>query len=743
MVFQADTTAWIILRSLYLLKKMAYIEKLLIILLKTDWEYNRDMLKRLSILTLLSVSLVFSARSSSAQTLDPGTTPHQIFMGILYVTTPPEWLGPDGGLIPAVAVDPQSPNIVYAGTWGAGVFRSTDGGSTWREVSRGLGNRYINALGIDPDNPSVLYAGTYQGKLYKTIDAGQSWFLSSNGIQEQAIVYSIAVNPASPNIVYIATRGVSNNDAAPWSGVIYKTEDSGATWQPVLSDLAGDSQQDWAYDLAINPNSTNIIYAATHQHGPYRSTNSGRDWSSITHGITNYSTRAIVVDPQSGFPSTLYTGVWTKSGVFKSTDGGKTWSLKSSGISGANIYQMDIDPFQTNILYAATYNMGIMESRDGGSTWTLSGLQDDPIGTVVVNPVDSQVVYGATAGDGLFISKDRGESWTHSQTGLQATNVTGMVVQPDNPATLYAGLKGGGVAKSSDSGSTWSEMNTNLGDKFINALVPNPAGSTLFALTNSAGIYRCDISAGNCWVRSEIYGPAPAGPVQASSAFTRREELLGQFYDPGNPEPAAAPNASSAPLLSMTFAPSNPAIAYLGMQEAGLYKSTDGGTSWGPVGLLPLSVWGLTVQPDDPNQVYAATSQVGVVKASMDGGATWTDLALPGLTVYSVKLTPNGDALLAGTDNGLYRYTPQGWTPDGLSGQTVMSIAYPPGIPGVILTGTTTGAFVSRDNGTTWTPGPAELNGLTIQGISFDPVNPSQVYFSTTAHGILRAGVAY
>ena len=474
-----------------------------------------------------------------------------------------------------------------------------------------------------------------------------------------------------------------------------------------------------------------------------RSTNSGRDWSSITNGITNYSTRAIVVDPQSGFPSTLYTGVWTKSGVFKSSDGGKTWSLKSSGISGANIYQMDIDPFQTNILYAATYNMGIMESRDGGSTWTLSGLQDDPIGTVVVNPVNSQVVYGATAGDGLFISKDRGESWTHSQTGLQATNVSGMVVQPDSPATLYAGLKGGGVAKSSDSGSTWSEMNTNLGDKFINALVLNPAGSTLFALTNSAGIYRCDISAGNCWVRSEIYGPAPAGPVQASDAFTRREELLGQFYDPGSPEPEAAPNASSAPLLSMAFAPSNPAIAYLGMQEAGLYKSTDGGMSWGPVGLSPLSVWGLTVQPNDPNQVYAATSQAGVVKASMDGGATWADLALPGLTVYSVKLTPNGDALLAGTDNGLYRYTPQGWTPDGLSGQTIMSIAYPPGILGVILAGTTTGAFVSRDNGATWTPGPAELSGLTVQGISFDPVNPSQVYFSTTAHGILRAGIAY
>jgi photosystem II stability/assembly factor-like uncharacterized protein len=701
------------------------------------------MLRRLLILSLLSVSLGLFTHSSSAQALIPQAAPHQIFMGILYVTTPPAWLGPDGGLIPAVVVDQQTPTTVYAGIWGAGVFKSIDAGSTWHQVSNGLGNNYINALAIDPGNPTILYAGTYKGKLYKTTNAGQSWFLSSDGIQDEAIVYSIVVNPQSTNILYVATRGVSNNNAPPWSGVIYKTVDGGATWQPAISDLAGNDQQDWAYALAINPNSTNIIYAATHQHGPYRSTNSGKTWSSITNGITNFSTRAIVVDPASGIPPVLYTGVWTKSGVFKSTDGGKSWTLKSSGISGANIYQMAIDPFQTNILYAATYNMGIMRTKDGGNTWVPSGLHDDPIGTVVVNPVDSQVVYGATAGNGLFISTDRGASWTHSQSGLQASNVTGLVVKPDKPATLYAGLNGGGVAKSSDSGSTWSELNTNLGDKFIHGLLMNPGGSTLFALTNGSGIYRCELSAGNCWVKSDIHQPVPAETAQASASFTRREELLGQLYDPGSPDSVEAPNPGSAPLLTMTFAPSNPAVAYLGMQEAGLYKSLDGGMIWGPVGLSPLSVWGLAVHPSDPNQVYAATSQVGTVKASMDGGATWADLPLPGLIVYSLSFIPGGGSLLAGTDNGLYRYTAPDWTPAGLSGKTVMTIAYPPGIPGVMLVGTTNGAFVSRDNGGTWGPGPNQLNGMTVQAISFDPDNPSQVYFSTTARGILRAGIAY
>ena len=95
---------------------------------------------------------------------------------------PPTWIGPDGGYIIAVAVAPSQPSIVYAGTWGSGIFKSSDAGATWAWKSQGLGMPFINSLAVDPENPQIVYAGTYTGKLYKSVDGGESWFHSSTNI---------------------------------------------------------------------------------------------------------------------------------------------------------------------------------------------------------------------------------------------------------------------------------------------------------------------------------------------------------------------------------------------------------------------------------------------------------------------------------------------------------------------------------------------------------------------------------
>ena len=154
---------------------------------------------------------------------------------VLNPPEPPVWVGPDGGQIIAIDVADSQPSMVYAGTWGSGVYKSTNGGATWVWKSQGLAHAYINSIAVDPHNPQVVYAGTYTGKVYKTLNGGENWFQSSANIQDQAIVYSIAIDPMDSENIFIGTRGISNNGGPPWNGVLYRSTDAGNSWEPMLT----------------------------------------------------------------------------------------------------------------------------------------------------------------------------------------------------------------------------------------------------------------------------------------------------------------------------------------------------------------------------------------------------------------------------------------------------------------------------------------------------------------------------
>ncbi len=708
-------------------------------------------MRRASIRACVWISLLYlfglSGQSTSAG--NPAQTPSgnlTSYLPIVAYTPPPAWIGPDGGLIASIAFYPPDPSIVYAGSWGGGVYQSTNGGATWTWKSHGLQNLTIVSLAIDPTNPSIVYAGTYKGKLYKSINAGDSWFFSSQGIQDQAIVYSIGIDPQNAQRVYIATRGVSNNNDRPWNGVIYRSNDGGASWTPKLYNLGGADYQDWAYALTIDLNSPNILFAATHEHGVYKSTNRGDSWQAANDGINNYSTRAIVVGPTAEYANFVYAGVWTKSGVFKSTNLGDSWSLKSNGISGAQIYTMDIDPLQPRNLYAATYNMGVMKSTNAADSWNASGLGQFEIATVRINPLDSRVVFAGTTMDGLYASLDRGNNWAHRQAGLQASNATSLVVSPDDPNSYYASTEGAGVKHSPDQGASWVDFSQNLGSRAIHALVAQAGSHKLFALTDGAGLYRCDLqNSSNCWQR--VGNNLPAAPAEQFPEGTARPfDTRNTFLDAYGGDLGGGESAEAVPrysgLLALTFTPSNPNVAYLGTAGSGVYKTIDGGTTWATAGLSGKIVWSLAVSPTNPQVVYAATSQVGVVKMSVNGGGSWTDISLPGVTFYSLAISPAApDSLYAGAKSGVYLYSGGIWLILGLGGNEITSLTFHPGNPNLLLAGTNNGVFISPNRDTTWNSGPAELLLHTIQSISIDPFHPGMAFFCTTAHGVLRAGV--
>jgi photosystem II stability/assembly factor-like uncharacterized protein len=194
-------------------------------------------------------------------------------------------------------------------------------------------------------------------------------------------------------------------------------------------------------------------------------------------------------------------------------------------------------------------------------------------------------------------------------------------------------------------------------------------------------------------------------------------------------------------LLAMAFAPSNPSIAYIGSSSDGVFSSSDGGFNWQSAGLSSQTVWALAVDPLDPQKVYAATSQEGVVKLSTNGGGSWSNSSIPNRDVYALAVPPsNPGAPLAGTDDGVYQLVSSNWQQVGLNGQVVAWISIDPADSQHILAGTTDGAYTTIDGGLTWQPVSAELASHTVQNISLDPFNPGIAYYSTTAHGVLKAG---
>ncbi len=688
---------------------------------------NKFGLAFIIILALLSVLFVSHPASVSGQTHLTYSVHVPI---VLNPPDPPVWIGPDGGDIIAIAVAASQPSTVYAGTWGSGVYKSTDGGATWVWKSQGLAYPFINSIAVDPQNEQVVYAGTYTGKLYKTIDGGEHWFLSSVNIQDQAIVYSIAIDPLDSENIFIGTRGISNNGGPPWNGVLYRSTDAGNSWKAMLTDIGGSSQEDWAYAVTLHPRFPHLVYGATHEHGIYRSLNFGRSWEPVNDGISSMSTRGIVVNPNSTEANPiLYTGVWKWEGVFRSNNGGEDWFPVDNGSKGTRIYSMSINPKDSDIVFASTFSGGVLKTSDGGSSWKITGLENYEVPVTAVDPQKPRLLYAGTSGNGLYKSYDDGETWGKSQKGLHATNVSALQISPNNSLLYYAGLSGEGIKYTGDGGQNWAQLGTDLSDHEILGLVMHPNQPLiLYALTETDGLYRCNLE-GICWEKVSISFPdITQAAFESGHPFSMPPLLENDMEVPtaGTGTPA---------LLALSFVPSFPQIAYLGTSGAGVYQSLDGGLTWNASGLNHSKIVSLAVDPINSIQVFAASETQ--VWSSAIGGDNWIDTGLTGVNIYALAADLFGN-LYAGTNNGVFQFTPIGWSHLGLTGSTVTILTAHPNQAGWLYAGTRDGLRISYNNGQSWMNGPLELVGITIRAITFDPTDSSWLFISTATQGVLR-----
>jgi photosystem II stability/assembly factor-like uncharacterized protein len=267
--------------------------------------------------------------------------------------------------VTTVAIDPQLPATVYAGTMGDAVYKSPDGGQHWLPHNVGLKEHvsFVIQFVFHPALSENIYAATTVGAFY-TKDAGREWEERMNGMKEVHIVTAIAINPKDPTVLYGGT-----------TGGIYRSEDGAMTWKKINNGLIPESELMASMALGVNAIeidhvNPDVVYAGTTK-GLFRTSNKGEFWERIGQSITEAFISSIVLHPSD--PSVVYVG--GPAGVWKSADGGKSWQAHNDGLATLNIRAMAMEPKGLRTLYAGTNGSGLYRSTNAGQSWTAVPLK--------------------------------------------------------------------------------------------------------------------------------------------------------------------------------------------------------------------------------------------------------------------------------------------------------------------------------------------------------------------------------
>jgi photosystem II stability/assembly factor-like uncharacterized protein len=294
---------------------------------------------------------------------------------------------------------------------GSGVFKTIDGGESWRRVNNGLASRYVFDLVIDQRDPTTLYVATAEGVFKSTDDAG-SW--RRTGLEHAAI--TVLVDPRDSSKLYAA---------ADVHGV-FKSGDGGETWRRLFQD-----DLERFYALAINPKNPSTVYAGAAS-GVFRSNDGeqfrlpsrqhglfiGESGDESKHRLLEGFVTSLAINPVAA--STLYLGC--DYGVFKSTNSASSWRRTSKGLVGTTqryrlVGSLVLDAHHPRTLYAGMLPGGVFKSTDGGMHWRLLGLRDKGyVLALAVDPQHSNIVYAGTGGDpvkqgAVYKSINGGRSW--------------------------------------------------------------------------------------------------------------------------------------------------------------------------------------------------------------------------------------------------------------------------------------------------------------------------------------------
>ncbi|HEX6522907.1 MAG TPA: hypothetical protein VF070_23335 [Streptosporangiaceae bacterium] len=672
---------------------------------------------------------------------------------------------------------------------------------SWRNVGPLRGGRSIAVAGSTA-RPDEYYFGATGGGIWKTTDGGTTWMPASDGFLTSASVGALAVCPSNPDVVYAGTGEVDLRGQILTGDGIYRTTDGGRTW---AHDGLGDSQA--ISKIRIDPGNCDHAYAAVlgHPYGPntqrgvFRTTDGGRTWQRVLYIDDTTGAADVELDPAS--PQVIYASMWHASrspwnltsggpgdGLFKSTDGGSTWTNLSTapGFPKAPLGKIDIAPSaaQPGLVWALVEAKGSAEglyrSGDGGATWSEvnndANLHQRPFYFMhlAADPKDPGTVYVLNVS--FLKSTDAGKTFQRIRNPHSDNH--DIWIDPSSPQRMIEG-NDGGANVTVNGGQTWTPSSYPTAQIYHVATTPSPDGvpylicgaqqdsSTSCVPSDGNGSQFFDVGGGESgYVAVDRQDPNIFYSGSYDGFLSRFDRRLGfnQARDveiwPDNP--MGHPASDTKERFQWTFpimtSPADPGAVYAASQH--VFRSTDGGHSWqrispdlsrddpatlgnsgGPINLDQTSVeyyadvFALAPSSLDRNVIWAGSDD-GLVHVTRDMGGHWADVTPPGIphfirfSVIDASTHDSATAYAAAQryqldDTGVYLFrTHDGgrhWTkitngiPDGAF---AWSIRQDPVKANLLYAGTQHGAYVSFDDGAHWQSLALGMPDLSVQDLT-------------------------
>jgi photosystem II stability/assembly factor-like uncharacterized protein len=425
-------------------------------------------------------------------------------------------MGPVGGDVRALTSDPAHPEVLYMGTTDGAIFASRDSGAGWEPigVAGADQNAVVTAIIVDPRDSARLYAATWTreaagegGGVFRSRDGGATW--RDAGLAGHA-VRALAQAASDPAVLV----------AGALDGV-FLSRDSGESWQRVTP--VGDTELRNFDSLAIDPRNPLVIYAGTF-HLPWKTTDGGGHWTPIHAGMIDDSDVLSLVtdaeDPQRIFASAC-------SGIYRSDDGGAAWAkLEGIPYSSRRTPVIRQDAARPAILYAGTTE-GLWTTADGGASWRRISPRSWVINSMVILPRDreggeSRLLLG-TEQHGVLASDDGGASFHTSNEGFHHHRIVSLAVDPQNAARAAAVLENApdALLMTADGGKNWAAMSAGLDGEVVRRIFSAPTG--WWAALASGGFARFDAQR-NAWGRVGVVRDASAA-ISASDSPRGENEL--------------------------------------------------------------------------------------------------------------------------------------------------------------------------------------------------------------------------
>ncbi len=645
-----------------------------------------------------------------------------------------------GGRSAAVTGVADKPNLFYFGSTGGGVWKTTDAGNTWENISDGFFGGSIGAVAVSEWDPNVIYVGggekTVRGNvssgtgLWKSVDAGKTWtFL---GFEKSRHIPRIRIHPKNPDIAYAAVLGDLYKSSEERG--VYKTTDGGKTWNKTLFV----NQDAGIVDLVMDPNNPRILYASSWRirRTPYslesggegssiwKSTDAGETWtelkgnSGLPDGIWGIS--GITVSPVNS------NRVWAiienlDGGVFRSDDAGKTWrktnsdrSLRQRAWYYTRIYADTEDEDMVYVL-----NVNYHRSKDGGRTFESFNAPHGDHHDLWIDPNDPlRMIIGDDGG--AQISFDGGENWTdyNTQPTAQFYRVTTdnhfpyriYGAQQDNSTVRIAHRTDGFAIGEQDWESTAGGESAHIAvDPENNDIVYGGSyGGFLTRVNHATG----EVRAINVWPDN----PMGHGAKDLKYRFQWNFPI---FFSPHNPDKLYA----ASNYLHVTY---NEGQSWETISpDLTVGDTSKLGSSGGPITKDNTSVeyyatiFAAAESPLEEGVIWTGSDD-GKIHITTNGGSDWKDVTPAGMPEWMMinsidpHPTVKGGAYVAGTRYKLGDYTPYlykttdygaSWTriTNGIPSEHFTRVVRAdPARPGLLYAGTEYGMYVSFDDGASW-----------------------------------------